>query len=82
MSPPTYESLASDWRGGLEHRGALEQQQAAAWNPLNYGISGSDTWKPMSWPSGNTSGAVGDGVPSRGVGAVDPCVGLALTSIW
>ena len=75
MSPPTYESLASDWRGGLEHRGALEQQQAAAWNPLNYGISGSDTWKPMSWPPGNTSGAVGDGVPSRGVGGSGPLCG-------
>ena len=75
MSPPTYESLASDWRGGLEHRGALEQQQAAAWNPLNYGISGSDTWKPMSWPPGNNSGAVGDGVPSRGVGGRGPLCG-------
>ena len=75
MSPPTYESLAADWRGGLEHRGALEQQQAAAWNPLNYGISGSDTWKPMSWPPGNTSGAVGDGVPSRGVGGSGPLCG-------
>ena len=75
MSPPTYESLASDWRGGLEHRGALEQQQAAAWNPLNYGISGSDTWKPMSWPPGNNSGAVGDGVPSRGVGGSGPLCG-------
>ena len=56
MSPPTYESVAPDWRGGLE-------QQAAAWNPLNYGMSGNDTWKPIGWPSTN-NGAVGDGVPA------------------
>lgn len=67
MAPPPYEAAgagAPDWRG------------EAPWNPLNYGMGGGDTWKPIAWGGdAAVGGRVGGEPPSGGRGGAEVASG-------